>query len=245
MSRRSIRKVIATARRESYKALKYHIKGMQWVDNVTVDTHLTIFSNDYMMYFWSHLATACTALRPLEADEPCATPREVSVRLTGKVHPVAGCMKISMPHSVFFLKTYDGRLSCGPHYLGNTVLNIRTEDIAELIAAYDNEIGRCPSVVTGAISECNAEAVALDIALTTARTIAEDIIRQEGIDIEADEAGRGRVHYTITLQRNPVVDTDFWASTVDLKKRLLRAIRHLRHKEYKLYRQGIPKVRTG
>ena len=51
MSRRSIRKVIARARRESYVALKYHIKGMMWVDEVTVDTHLKIFSDDYMKYF--------------------------------------------------------------------------------------------------------------------------------------------------------------------------------------------------
>lgn len=82
ISERSIRKVIARARREAHKALKYHIKGMVWVDEVIVDTHLKIFSDDYLKYFWSHLAAACSLLRPL----------------TGEVHPVAGSMKVSLPH---------------------------------------------------------------------------------------------------------------------------------------------------
>ena len=44
MSRKSIRKVTATARREANIALKHHIKGYMWVDTVTADTHLQICS---------------------------------------------------------------------------------------------------------------------------------------------------------------------------------------------------------
>ena len=51
MSRKSIRTVTATARREANIALKHHIKGHMWVDTVTANTHLQIFSEDYLVYF--------------------------------------------------------------------------------------------------------------------------------------------------------------------------------------------------
>ena len=235
MAKRSIRKLIAIARREAYKALKFHIKGMMWFDTVTVDTHHTILSDDYMQYFWSHLVTACNSLRPLEVGEICATPKEVSLKLTGSVNPFAGSWKVTLPHSEFFLKHYDYRLSCGPSYPGSTVLNVRTEDIAQMIVAYDHEMERRDAVATNAIHECNAEAVALDIALTTARALADDIINREKIEIRADQAGASRIQYTIQLMDKPFVETEFWASMSEFKPRLLRAIRNLHHKERELY----------
>jgi len=235
MAKRSIRKLIAIARREAYKALKFHIKGMMWFDTVTVDTHHTILSDDYMQYFWSHLVTACNSLRPLEAGEMCATPKEVSLKLTGSVNPFAGSWKVTLPHSEFFLKHYDYRLSCGPSYPGSTVLNVRTDDIAQIIVAYDHEMERRDAVATNAIHECNAEAVALDIALTTARALADDIINREKIEIRADQAGASRIQYTIQLMDKPFVETEFWASMSEFKPRLLRAIRNLHHKERELY----------
>jgi len=235
MAKRSIRKLIAIARREAYKALKFHIKGMMWFDTVTVDTHHTILSDDYMQYFWSHLVTACNSLRPLEAGEICATPKEVSLKLTGSVNPFAGSWKVTLPHSEFFLKHYDYRLSCGPSYPGSTVLNVRTDDIAQIIVAYDHEMERRDAVATNAIHECNAEAVALDIALTTARALADDIINREKIEIRADQAGASRIQYTIQLMDKPFVETEFWASMSEFKPRLLRAIRNLHHKERELY----------
>lgn len=235
MAKRSIRKLIAIARREAYKALKFHIKGMMWFDTVTVDTHHTILSDDYMQYFWSHLVTACNSLRPLEVGEICATPKEVSLKLTGSVNPFAGSWKVTLPHSEFFLKHYDYRLSCGPSYPGSTVLNVRTDDIAQMIVAYDHEMERRDAVATNAIHECNAEAVALDIALTTARALADDIINREKIEIRADQAGASRIQYTIQLMDKPFVETEFWASMSEFKPRLLRAIRNLHHKERELY----------
>ena len=235
MAKRSIRKLIAIARREAYKALKFHIKGMMWFDTVTVDTHHTILSDDYMQYFWSHLVTACNSLRPLEAGEICTTPKEVSLKLTGSVNPFAGSWKVTLPHSEFFLKHYDYRLSCGPSYPVSTVLNVRTDDIAQIIVAYDHEMERRDAVATKAIHECNAEAVALDIALTTARALADDIINREKIEIRADQAGASRIQYTIQLMDKPFVETEFWASMSEFKPRLLRAIRNLHHKERELY----------
>lgn len=235
MAKRSIRKLIAIARREAYKALKFHIKGMMWFDTVTVDTHHTILSDDYMQYFWSHLVTACNSLRPLEAGEICATPKEVSLKLTGSVNPFAGSWKVTLPHSEFFLKHYDYRLSCGPSYPGSTILNVRTDDIAQIIVAYDHEMERRDAVATNAIHECNAEAIALDIALTTARALADDIINREKIEIRADQAGASRIQYTIQLMDKPFVETEFWASMSEFKPRLLRAIRNLHHKERELY----------
>ena len=235
MAKRSIRKLVAIARREAYKALKFHIKGMMWFDTVTVDTHHTILSDDYMQYFWSHLVTACNSLRPLEVGEICATPKEVSLKLTGSVNPFADSWKVTLPHSEFFLKHYDYRLSCGPSYPGSTVLNVRTDDIAQMIVAYDHEMERRDAVATNAIHECNAEAVALDIALTTARALADDIINGEKIEIRADQAGASRIQYTIQLMDKPFVETEFWASMSEFKPRLLRAIRNLHHKERELY----------
>ena len=235
MAKRSIRKLVAIARREAYKALKFHIKGMMWFDTVTEDTHHTILSDDYMQYFWSHLVTACNSLRPLEVGEICATPKEVSLKLTGSVNPFAGSWKVTLPHSEFFLKHYDYRLSCGPSYPGSTVLNVRTDDIAQMIVAYDHEMERRYAVATSAIHECNAEAVALDIALTTARALADDIINGEKIEIRADQAGASRIQYTIQLMDKPFVETEFWASMSEFKPRLLRAIRNLHHKERELY----------
>ena len=235
MAKRSIRKLVAIARRDAYKALKFHIKGMMWFDTVTVDTHHTILSDDYMQYFWSHLVTACNSLRPLEVGEICATPKEVSLKLTGSVNPFAGSWKVTLPHSEFFLKHYDYRLSCGPSYPSSTVLNVRTDDIAQMIVAYDHEMERRDAVATNAIHECNAEAVALDIALTTARALADDLINREKIEIRADQAGASRIQYTIQLMDKPFVETEFWASMSEFKPRLLRAIRNLHHKEIELY----------
>ena len=208
---------------------------MMWFDTVTVDTHHTIVSDDYMQYFWSHLASACNSLRPLEVGEICATPKEVSLKLTGRINSFAGLWKVTLPHSEFFLKHYDYRLSCGPSYPGSTVLNVRTDDIAQMIVAYDHEMERRDAVATNAIHECNAEAVALDIALTTARALADDIINREKIEIRAVQAGASRIQYTIQLMDKPFVETEFWASMSEFKPRLLRAIRNLHHKERELY----------
>lgn len=208
---------------------------MMWFETVTVETHHSLLSDDYMTYFWGHLANACNTLRPLGAGEICATPKEVSLKLTGGINPVAGSLKISLRNSEFFLKHYDYRLACGPTYPGGTVLNVRTDDIAQMIVAYDQEAERCATVVTNAINECNAEAVALDIALTTARALADDIINREKIEIHADQVGASRIQYTILLMDKPFVETEFWASMSEFKPRLLRAVRNLHHKERELY----------
>ena len=63
MAKRSIRKIIAGARRESFRGLKYQIRGRMCVDDITVDTHLAVFSEEYMRLFWSHLITGCTFLQ--------------------------------------------------------------------------------------------------------------------------------------------------------------------------------------
>lgn len=232
MSRRSIRKVIARARRESYVALKYHIKGMMWVDEVTVDTHLKIFSDDYMKYFWSHLATACTSLRHLRGDETCATPNSVAALISSNqiTAPFAGSVRIRMAQSTFYLKEYGDRISCGPEYPGNTVLNLNADDIAQIIGAYDREELRCDEVVAKAINECRRDEIAIRIAAASAEAIAGDILKREDVMIDALQVGTHRVKYSV-MTRNQIFDADFWASSDEFKPRLLRAIRHLRHKE--------------
>lgn len=238
MSRKSIRKVTATARREAYIALKHHIKGHMWVDTVTADTHLQIFSEDYLKYFWSHLTTACHSLRPMSDDVVCATPEDVCTRIDGKgpAVRVAGYIKIVLSHSEFFIKRYGDRLSCGPHFPGNTILYMCADDIAGLVEAYDMEVMRCGDVVSRAIQECNAEAVAQDIALLNAKAAAVDIITREGIEIEVTHVGRQRVKYLVTLSRYPCLDTEFWADMKELRPRLTRAVRALHHKERMIFR---------
>ena len=130
---------------------------------------------------------------------------------------------------------HDDSSSFFGHDPGSTVLNVRTDDIAQMIVAYDHEMERRDAVATSAIHECNAEAVALDIALTTARALADDIINGEKIEIRADQAGASRIQYTIQLVDKPFVETEFWASMSEFKPRLLRAIRNLHHKERELY----------
>ena len=108
-----------------------------------------------------------------------------------------------------------------------------------MIVAYDHEAERCATVVTEAIRECNTEAVALDIALATARSIAEDIIKHERINIEANQAGHSRIQYTISLEDNPFGETDFWASFSEFRPRLTRAVRRLRQKGGNVSYEGI------
>ena len=233
MSRRSIRKIIARARRESYRALKSHIMGMICFDDITVESHLVAFSQEYMLVFWSHLATGCNFLRRLTEGETCAMPKEI-IKEVGKqctigVH--AGTIEIHMPDSTFYLKGYGDLLSCGPHSDGNTVLNIRLEDVVGLITAYDNEVRRCNEVVPRAIREALAESIALEIALTTAKTAAKDIINRHGLEIEATDVGNQRVRYSVSLRRNPLFETRFWASMNELRPRLMGAVRSLEHQE--------------
>ena len=232
MSKRSIRKVIARARRNSYTALKFHIKGLMWVDDVTVDTHLKIFSDDYMKYFWSHLATSCTILRSLSEDDICATPNSICELITpnSTIEPFAGSVRVRMPQSAFYLKEYGDRISCGPEYPGNTVLHAKAADIAQLIVAYDKEVSRCNAVVTKAINECRREEVAIKIASASAEAVAGAILRKENMQIDAVQVGTHRVKYSV-MTVNQIHDVDFWASTEEFKPRLLRAIRRLRHKE--------------
>ena len=229
MSRRSIRKVIARARREAYIALKYHVKGLMWVDNVTVDSHLGIFSDDYMKYFWSHLTTSCSFLRPLQGNGPRATPESIAELISSghTIDTFAGTVRVRLPHSTFYLKEYTGSLSCGPDYAGNTVLDMRPEDVAELIRAYDQEVRRCDEVVPKAIREALAESVALAIALAAARRVAGDLISRHGIEIEATDAGKQRVKYTVSFRRDPVHEVVFWASMDELRPRLMSAVRSL------------------
>ena len=69
---------------------------------------------------------------PMSDDVACATPEEVCTRIDGKrpaVH-VACYIKIVLSHSEFFTKRYGDRLSCGPHFLDNTILYICADDIA-------------------------------------------------------------------------------------------------------------------
>lgn len=231
MSKRSIRKVVARARREAYQALKYYIKSLMWVEQVTIDDHLSIFVDVYKDYFWSHLASACQTLRPLAEGEKCATAKEISIRMIRSLYPFGGYMRVSLTHSTFYLKEFDDQLSCGPHFPGDTVLNATTDDISELIVAYDNETQRCHSVVQAAINECNAEAVALEMVLASARSLAENVIMREGIALEADQVGTTRAHYIITLKHNPLIEVSFWATIEEFRPRLSNAIRSLHHRE--------------
>lgn len=232
MSKRSIRKVTAIARREAYKALKYHIKGLMWVDNVTVDTHLALFSKDYMAYFWSHLASACNNLRPLTDDELCATPKSVADLISSRhtLDPFTSSAMVCMAHSTFYLKEYDGRISCGPEYPGNTVLNLSADDLAKMIVVYDGEVLRCDCVVTRAINECRREEIAIKVANASAEAVAGDILKKEDVQIDAVQVGTHRVKYSV-MTRNQIFDVYFWANADEFKQRLSRAIRHLRHKE--------------
>ena len=218
MSKRSIRKVIARARRNSYIALKFHIKGLMWVDDVTVDSHLKIFSDDYMKYFWSHLATSCTFLRPLSDNDVCATPKSVCelIPSDSSIEPFAGSVRVRMPQSSFYLKEYGARISCGPEYPGNTVLNARAADIAQLMVAYDKEVSRCNAVVTKAINECRREEIAIRIATASAEAVAGAILRKENIRIDAVQVGTHRVKYSV-MTLNQIYDVDFWASTDEFK----------------------------
>lgn len=238
MSRRSIRKIIARARRDSYRALKSHIMGMICFDDITVESHLVAFSQEYMRVFWSHLATGCSYLRRLTEEETCATPKEIIKEIgrqcTIGIH--AGTIEIQMRDSIFYLKEYGDLISCGPNSYGNTVLNIRLEDVVGLITAYDNEARRCSEVVPGAIREALAESVALEIALTNAKTAAKDIINRHGIEIEATDVGSQRVKYSVSLRRNPLFETRFWASMDELKPRLMCAVRSLEHQEIMSFR---------
>ena len=233
MSKRSIRKITAGARRESYRGLKHQIRGMMCVDDITVDTHLAVFSDEYMRLFWSHLITGCTFLRRLGKDETCARPKDI-IRKVNREYTIGaydGATKIHMKDSTFYLKEYGDLLSCGPSSHGNAVLNVRADDAIGLITAYDEEVRRCEEVVSKAIREALAEAVALEIALATAQTVAGDIITRYGIDIEATDAGNQRVRYSVSLRRDPFFETEFWASMDEFKLRLMRAVRSLEHQE--------------
>ena len=220
MSRRSIRKIIAKARRNSFRGLKQQIRGTMWVDDITVDTHLAVFSDEYMRLFWSHLITGCTFLRRLGKDETCARPKDI-IRKVNREYTIGaydGATKIHMKDSTFYLKEYGDLLSCGPSCYGNAVLNVRADDAIGLITAYDEEVRRC-------------EEVALEIALATAQTVAGDIITRYGIDIEATDAGNQRVRYSVSLRRDPFFETEFWASMDEFKLRLMKAVRSLEHQE--------------
>ena len=233
MSRRSIRKIIAKARRNSFRGLKQQIRGTMWVDDITVDTHLAVFSEEYMRLFWSHLITGCNFLRRLGKDETCARPKDI-IRKVSRQYITGvynGATKIHLKDSTFYLKEYGELLSCGPCSYGNAVLNVRADDAIGLITAYDEEVRRCEEVVSKAIREALAEAVALEIALATAQTVAGDIITRYGIDIEATDAGNQRVRYSVSLRRDPFLETEFWASMDEFKLRLMRAVRSLEHQE--------------
>lgn len=233
MSRRSIRKIIAKARRNSFRGLKRQIKGSMWVDDITVNTHLAVFSDEYMRLYWSHLITGYTFLRRLGKDETCASPKNI-IRKVNREYTIGaydGTTKIQMKYSTFYLKEYGELLSCGPSSHGNAVLNVRADDAIGLITAYDEEVRRCEEVVSKAIREALAEAVALEIALATAQTVAGDIITRYGIDIEATDAGNQRVRYSVSLRRDPFFETEFWASVEEFNLRLMKAVRSLEHRE--------------
>ena len=238
MSRRSIRKIIAKARRNSFRGLKQQIRGSMWVDDITVDTHLAVFSDEYMRLFWSHLITGCNFMRRLGKDERCATPKEIirKVRRQYTIGVHAGATKIHLKDSTFYLKESGELLSCGPYSHGNAVLNIRADDAVGLMTAYDQEIRRCNEVVSKAIKEALTEAAALEIALTTAKTVADDIITRYGLDIEATDAGSQRVKFLVTFSRNPIFEKEFWASLDDFRPRLMDAVRSLQHQEMMSFR---------
>lgn len=233
MSRRSIRKIIAKARRNSFRELKHQIRGRMCVDDITVDTHLAVFSEEYMRLFWSHLITGCTFLRRLGKDETCARPKDI-IRKVSRQYIIGvynGATKIHLKDSTFYLKEYGELLSCGPSSHGNAVLNVRADDAIGLITAYDEEVRRCEEVVPKAIREALAEAAALEIALTTVKTVADDIITRYGLDIEATDAGRQRVKFLVTFSRNPIFEKELWASLDEFRPRLMGAVRSLQHQE--------------
>lgn len=233
MAKRSIRKIIAGARRESFRGLKHQIRSRMCVDDITVDTHLEVFSEEYMRLFWSHLIKGCNLLRRLGKDETCARPKDI-IRKASRQCTIGvynGATKIHLKDSTFYIKEYGELLSCGPHSHGNAVLNIRADDAIGLITAYDEEVRRCNEVVSKAIKEALAEAVVLEIALTTVRTVADDIITRYGLDIEATDAGRHRVRFLVTFSRNPIFEKEFWASLDEIRPRLMDAVRSLQHQE--------------
>lgn len=238
MAKRSIRKIIAGARRESYRGLKHQIRGMMCVDDITVDTHLAVFSEEYMRLFWSHLITGCNFLRRLGKDETCARPKDIirNVSRQCTIGVYNGATKIHLKDSTFYIKEYGELLSCGPYSFGNAVLNIRADDAIGLITAYDEEVRRCNEVVSKAIREALEEAVALEIALTTARTVADDIITRFGLDIEATDAGNQRVKFLVTFSRNPIFEKEFWASLDELRPKLMGAVRSLQQQELMSFR---------
>ena len=233
MAKRSIRKIIAGARRESFRGLKHQIRGRMCVDDITVDTHLAVFSEEYMRLFWSHLITGCNFLRRLSKDETCARPKDI-IRKVSRQYTIGvynGATKIHLKDSTFYIKEYGELLSCGPYSFGNAVLNIRADDAVGLMTAYDQEIRRCNEVVSKAIKEALTEAAALEIALTTAKTVADDIITRYGLDIEATDAGRQRVKFLVTFSKNPIFEKEFWASLDEFRPRLMGAVRSLQHQE--------------
>ena len=163
MAKRSIRKIIAGARRESFRGLKHQIRGRMCVDDITVDTHLAVFSEEYMRLFWSHLITGCNLLRRLGKDETCARPKDI-IRKVSRQYTIGvynGATKIHLKDSTFYIKEYGELLSCGPYSFGNAVLNIKADDAVGLMTAYDQEIRRCNEVVSKAIKEALTEAAAL------------------------------------------------------------------------------------
>lgn len=233
MSRRSIRKIIACARRKTFRGLKHQIRDTMYVDDITVDTHIAAFSDEYMRLFWSHLVTGYITLRRLGIAETCATPKEI-IRKVSRQYTIGvhnGATKIHLKDSTFYLKEYGDLLSCGPRSHGNAVLNISADDAVGLITAYDEEVRRCNEMVSKAIREALAEAVALEIVLTTAKTMADDIITWYKLDIEAIEAGSHRVKFLVTFRRNPIFEKEFWASMDEFRPRLMHAVRSLEHQE--------------
>lgn len=238
MSKRSIRKIIAKARRYSFRGLKHQIRGTIFVDYITEETHLAAFSEEYMNLFWSHLVKGCFTLRKLGKDETCATPKEIirKVRRQYTIGVYDGATKIHLKNSTFYLKEYGELLSCGPHSYGNAVLDIRADDAVGLMTAYDQEIRRCNEVVSKAIKEALAEAAALEIALTTAKTVAGDIITRYGLDIEATDVGIKGVRFEVSPSRDPIFVKRFWASMDELRPRLMDAVRSLQHQEMMSFR---------
>ena len=87
-----------------------------------------------------------------------------------------------------------------------------------------------------ALKEALTGAAALEIALTTAKTVADDIITKYGLDIEATDAGRQRVKFLVTFNRNPIFEKEFWASLDEFRPRLMGAVRSLQHQELVSFR---------
>ena len=143
-------------------------------------------------------------MRRLGKDETCARPKDI-IRKVSRQYTIGaynGATKIHLKDSTFYIKEYGELLSCGPYSFGNAVLNIKADDAVGLMTAYDQEIRRCNEVVSKAIKEALTEAAALEIALTTAKTVADDIITRYGLDIEATDAGSQRVKFTVNFSRS-------------------------------------------